>query len=229
MPRVAVAKRAEYAEGRREQILNAALQIFSSHGFAETTMEQVAAASRLGKGTLYCYFPSKEILLETLVRRYVLLPEAPQLVAAIREDPPAVGIPALVMEVWRRLKERADLARVVVREVYSCPERARLLTEHVNLRGARAFADYLSLWMKRGELEQSNPLSTAQCLFGMLWSFLLSQEVMHGKHFYPLSDGEVCSIVSHVFLRGVTRRSDWSGATRRPATRSRRRAHKMTD
>ena len=73
----------------------------------------------------------------------------------------------------------------MVREVYSNPERARLVTEHVNLRGARAFADYLSLWMKRGELEPTEPLTTAQCLFGMLWSFLLSQEVMNQKRCAP--------------------------------------------
>ena len=94
MPRIAVDKREEYAEGRREQILNAALQVFSNRGFAETTMDEIAAASGLGKGTLYCYFPSKEVLLEKLVARYVLLPEVPELVAAIQESPPAVGFGA---------------------------------------------------------------------------------------------------------------------------------------
>jgi AcrR family transcriptional regulator len=222
MPKIAVEKRQEYAEGRRDQILNAALQVFSNRGFAETTMDEIAAASRLGKGTLYCYFPSKEVLLEKLVARYVLLPEVPELVAEVQESPPAVGIPALVIEVWRRLKERMDLARVVVREVYSNPERARLVTEHVNLRGARAFADYLSLWMKRGELEPTDPLTTAQCLFGMLWSFLLSQEVMNQKDVHPLSDGQICSIVSHVFVRGVMRRPDGLASAKKPTPRTQR-------
>lgn len=88
----------------------------------------------------------------------------------------------------------------MLREVYTYPERARLVRGHVNLRGARAFADYLSLWMKRGDLEQSDPLSTAHCLFGMLWSFLLSQELMRGKELH--------------------RRSDAPAAARRPTTRA---------
>jgi AcrR family transcriptional regulator len=219
MSRVAAANREQYAEARRDQILNAALQVFSSRGFAETTMEEVATAAGLAKGSLYAYFEGKEILLEKLVQRYVLLPELPELVAAIRDKPPGIGIPILAMEVWRRFKERKELARVFAREIYSYPERAKLVTEHVALRGARAFAEYLAIWIERGKLKPVDPLATAQCLFGMLWSFLLSQELMGAKDLHPMSDAAICSTVSHVFLEGVA--SEQVVGPRRTARQSR--------
>ena len=45
---------------RREEILEAAANIFAEKGFEKTTLEEIAAAAEFGKGTLYLYFSSKE-------------------------------------------------------------------------------------------------------------------------------------------------------------------------
>lgn len=47
---------------RREQILDAAHTVFQRYGWSESTMEQVAEAAELSKGTLYLYFSDKEEL-----------------------------------------------------------------------------------------------------------------------------------------------------------------------
>lgn len=47
----------------RERILAAAGRLFRRQGFAQSTMEEVAAAADVGVGTLYNYFGSKERLL----------------------------------------------------------------------------------------------------------------------------------------------------------------------
>jgi AcrR family transcriptional regulator len=63
MSRVAAAKHDEYAQGRRELILDAALQVFANASFADAKMDGVAAIAGLSKGALYLYFPTKEALL----------------------------------------------------------------------------------------------------------------------------------------------------------------------
>jgi AcrR family transcriptional regulator len=45
---------------RRESILNAAERVFFSKGVKEATMDDIAEAAELSKGTLYLYFRSKE-------------------------------------------------------------------------------------------------------------------------------------------------------------------------
>ena len=206
MPRVAAARREQYAEARRDQILEAALRVFGAKGFAETTMDEVAADARLAKGSLYLYFPTKEDLLRKLLSRFTLLPDLPQIMDSIRELPPRAGIPKLVAQIWRRFSDRKELARVVVREIHSNAERAKLFNEEVGLRAYRLIAEYLAKWMKEGELKRADPLATAQCLIGMLWFFLLSQELMSGRDIHPLSDGAIGRIVSDIFLEGASRR-----------------------
>jgi AcrR family transcriptional regulator len=58
-------------EQRRAEILEAALRLFSSKGFHDTTMEEVANAAGVAKGTIYLYFQSKEHLLLALKRDFM--------------------------------------------------------------------------------------------------------------------------------------------------------------
>lgn len=58
MPRVAQ----EHLDGRRRQIVEAAVRCFARVGVHRTTMQEVFAESRLSPGGVYRYFPSKQSL-----------------------------------------------------------------------------------------------------------------------------------------------------------------------
>src|SRR5260221_887610 len=47
---------------KRERILTAALRLFAHEPYQAVTMDRVAAAANVAKGTLYLYFPSKDAL-----------------------------------------------------------------------------------------------------------------------------------------------------------------------
>ncbi len=53
----------------RAAILDAALQVFSAHGFRGATVDQIAAAAGLSKPNLLYYYPSKEAIHEALLAR----------------------------------------------------------------------------------------------------------------------------------------------------------------
>jgi len=54
---------------KREAILEAALDIFSTHGFRGSTIDQVADAAGMSKPNLLYYFKGKEDIHETLIHR----------------------------------------------------------------------------------------------------------------------------------------------------------------
>ena len=54
-------------EHLREQLLTVAQKQVEACGYANTTMRSVAAACGVGVGTVYNYFPSKEMLIATFV------------------------------------------------------------------------------------------------------------------------------------------------------------------
>lgn len=54
---------------KRELILEAALDVFSTHGFRGATIDQIADAAGMSKPNLLYYFKSKEAMHETLIHR----------------------------------------------------------------------------------------------------------------------------------------------------------------
>ncbi len=53
---------------KKERIIRAALEIFSSKLFHKVSMSEVAVASGVGKGTIYLYFDSKESLFREVIK-----------------------------------------------------------------------------------------------------------------------------------------------------------------
>jgi len=61
------ARSPEAKEGRRAAILAAAHELFDSHSYEDITMAEIARKSRLAKGTMFLYFPTKEALFLSLL------------------------------------------------------------------------------------------------------------------------------------------------------------------
>ncbi len=59
----------EAKEQRRDEILDAAKQVFAERGYHATTMGDVAAAATTSYGSVYWYFDSKESLFQALTER----------------------------------------------------------------------------------------------------------------------------------------------------------------
>jgi AcrR family transcriptional regulator len=55
---------------RRATILHVARSLFAEHSYAQTTMADIATAARMGVGSLYVYFPTKDAIALTLVDEY---------------------------------------------------------------------------------------------------------------------------------------------------------------
>jgi AcrR family transcriptional regulator len=53
---------------RRAQILTAAVEIFSEKGFYATRVEEIAQRAGIGKGTIYQYFTTKEVLFQEVLQ-----------------------------------------------------------------------------------------------------------------------------------------------------------------
>jgi AcrR family transcriptional regulator len=56
----------------RKELLNQCFDLFAEKGYAAITMRQIAQGLKVSTGTLYHYFPSKEVLFEQMVREMTL-------------------------------------------------------------------------------------------------------------------------------------------------------------
>jgi AcrR family transcriptional regulator len=71
MHSVSVPKWRRRADARPDEILDAALSVFTSKGFDAARIEDIALEAGLSKGAIYLYFDGKDALLKGLIEREV--------------------------------------------------------------------------------------------------------------------------------------------------------------
>ena len=71
---------------REQQMLDAAVQLFSANGYHETSMDAIAAQAQISKPMLYLYYGSKEELFGACLRR-----ELGRFIDAVRADVDVTG------------------------------------------------------------------------------------------------------------------------------------------
>ena len=77
----------------RAQIVDVARKIFTRYGFRKTTMDEIAAATRMGKSSIYYYFPGKEEIFKAVVEN-----EAARDLSEKTASPPTHRVSFLVEE-----------------------------------------------------------------------------------------------------------------------------------
>ena len=203
MPRLAPAQRAELEAERREQILDAALRLWTKQGFDATTVDALAREAGLAKGTIYLYFATKEALLAAAVERWSLLPDLAALGPAFGDLPLTEAVPLLAEQLWSRLRAAAPLAGLLFRELALRPAEARRFIESVVLPGNGALAEFLEGRARAGEVRELDAFVAGRALVGMLVMFLWTQHVLGGAAIRPIGDRAIVDTVSALFLHGV--------------------------
>lgn len=71
MPSLATGKRAASKQARRDRLYDAALDLFRQQGYEQTTVDQIARAAGVAKGTFFNYFSTKDAILRYMGAREI--------------------------------------------------------------------------------------------------------------------------------------------------------------
>src|SRR5258706_11705314 len=114
MAKIPAERRGAHDESRRRQIAEAALRVWLRDGYHDAPVEAIAREAGLGKGTIYLYFATKEVVLQAGVERFSLLPAIEELLGKLREIPPEQAVPFLIATLWQRLREHGPLVALLL-------------------------------------------------------------------------------------------------------------------
>ena len=174
--------RAAKAAQRRNAILDAALDEFSSRGFAAARLDDVAARAGVAKGTIYLHFKDKEALFQELIRAK-MVPVVGALEQSFGGDLPLRAVADFVIEVFVRevLGTRRKLVvRLVLSEGPRFPALAEIYYREVVARALEALRGLLRRALERGELADDTlirfpQLLAAPALMSILWTSLFDR------------------------------------------------------
>ena len=203
MPKIAATERDAFYESRRTELAEVALRLWAEKGFAATSVAAVAKAAGISKGAMYLYFPSKQALLEEVLRRYSLLPSIQSLAENIAGKSFEEAVHAFVRHVWRHLNEHRDLVLLALRELPNHLEESREAVERILVPANKLLALYLQDQVGEQRAREISLIVAGRGLIGMIVLLFLTQEVLGARRLVPIDEEEIASSIAQVFLHGV--------------------------
>ena len=195
---------------RPHQILEAAFRVFGSQGVHQATLDDVARAAGITKGTIYLYFPSKAALFSAMLKARVntlLPPMGPPDGRSARSN--HRQLETLAHHLCRFFQSPAFLAmyRTMVGEAAQVPKAAALLYREGILPANRRLARLIQDGIDAGEFRKVDPLIAARALVGMFQVFGVSQGLLGGQRIFPIADTRIVRTVTEIFFRGLLARA----------------------
>jgi AcrR family transcriptional regulator len=191
---------------RRQQILDAALSVFSERGFAEATTAEIARTAGIAEGTIYKYFPSKRELFIAVIKNLIITAPLLSLIEKMPKDDDA----AHFKDIFKNRLDLADSDNMtqigsLIGEIQRDPELKVLWAE-------RFLQPFLS-WLEgvyrakvaRGKIRRMNPALTVR-IVGSLILGLVMLKNLEGKA-SPLSrlpQDEVADALANFVLHGLS-------------------------
>ncbi len=155
---------------KEQKLLEAARGLFLEHGYAGTSMDQVAHRASASKTTLYTRFPSKDALFQAVIKA-----EADAFGVTFAVDEFAgVNIDAALREIGRRFVDLVTspqairLEQVLMAEGGQFPEAVQSFYEAGPLATITAVTAFIAAAMARGDLAPAEPRDAAELFLALL-------------------------------------------------------------
>ncbi len=201
-----MARNHKNGQEKQAEILQAALRIFRQKGYHAASMQDLADAVGLQKGSLYYYVSSKEDLLTALYGKFIGA-FTQQLSAIVRQPLPASEKLRLAIESHLiALSEQLELFTVYVSEQRFLNSRLRQRIRAEAEHHAELLEKILTQGVEEGEFREIDVTITAHAILGMC-NWLYQWYSPEGE----LRPEQVAAIFSDLVIHGLV-----AGPARRP-------------
>jgi AcrR family transcriptional regulator len=177
MPAIAAPTQASRAPRRvrkRAQILEAASRIFATRVYHLVTMDEVAQAGHVGKGTLYRYFPSKEALYLAIVdTAFGLLIERLEAVRAAAVPPP-LALQRMIAAIVETFAQHLPSFRLIHHGEGRLFLRKKEVIRARRVHIARLVSEVLDRGVEAGAFRKVDRGLAPSMLIGMVWGTTLN-------------------------------------------------------
>jgi AcrR family transcriptional regulator len=195
---------AEELAGLPDRLMDAALALFNTQGYSDTTMEQIARKAGASTKTLYSRYANKAQLVKAVVSRIVersIAAHMTQTALDPRDTDPRVFLMASGHKMATTINgEAAGMVRIALSEGWRFSELREMYTESIG-RGRTVYREAMEAWHAQGLLPNLGDPSRAAFLFVCMVSDQIRIRIAMG---HPMTKSELEEQVPYavdMFLR----------------------------
>ena len=159
---------------RRQQILDAALEVFSRNGFAIATTAEIAQTAGVSEGTIYNYFTNKKELFFAVIKEIIITVPLLDLIEKLPEKGISVTFSDILMN-RLELIESSTISHIpyLMGEIQRDPELKELWAEQFIRPFLSQVDGVYRLMMKSGKVRSLEPDIVVRAVGGLILGFIM--------------------------------------------------------
>jgi AcrR family transcriptional regulator len=198
-------RKKQITEKRQEQILKAAMTVFSQKGYAAATIPEIAGLAGVAAGTIYLYYPSKRELFVSVITKTIITVPLLNLLGQIQK----ADFPTVFKRIIQNRLSFAEGDKMVqisslMSEIQRDPELRGLFVSKMFRPIMDMMEGFYRMGMVEGQLNQYEPKVVVRAIGGMIIGLLILKSV-EGEEgpLSQLSRDEVSDDVVRLVLYGL--------------------------
>ncbi len=191
-------------EERRQQIVEAAVDLFSRKGFRGTTTREIAEAAGISEAMIFKHFATKRELYSAIIE---VKSETEELLASAAKASKAEDDAGVLRSVGLKMLEQTERDPSLMRLLLFSALEGHELSEIFFESRVRRLHEFLSSYIRRriedGRFRSVDALVVARGFIGMIVHYLLIHELFGVKRSPRSSPEEVVELFVSIFLKGI--------------------------
>ena len=190
---------------RRQQILEAAMEVFATRGFATATTAEIARAAGVAEGTIYNYFPSKRALLITVIQNFIITTPLLELIEKLPEGDIA-GTFSNILRNRLKLIDSSLVSRIptLMAEIQRDPELKAMWAKQFLQPLLSRMEDIYRYFQASGKYRRIEPAIAVRAVGGIIFGFLMLK-ILEGdtSPLEQLPQDEIVESLANFILHGL--------------------------
>jgi len=199
-----MARTAKVVEDRRDQIIEAAMNVFARKGFTRATNKDIAQEAGITTGLIYYYFESKEALLKAIIETRSPAQLMTTLPPQALEQPPEIFLRMLILRALSIIEgeQFIQFIRMLLPEIVHNPDMAPI-TVSIIQRVLKFIGAYFDKQVSKGTLRRLDSELTAQITLGSVIAFVLRRQILCDPVALEYTHDQIADSVCETVLQGI--------------------------
>jgi TetR/AcrR family transcriptional regulator, cholesterol catabolism regulator len=199
-----MARTPKVVEDRRDQLIDAAMRVYSQKGFTRATNKDIAREAGITPGLIYYYFESKEALLKAIIETRSPAQLMTTLPPQALELPPQLFLRMLILRALSIIESEQliQLVRMLLPEIVHNPEIASIASSMIQ-RILEFLGSYFEKQVGKGALRPIDGVLTAQVTIGSVLAFVLRRQIIGDPVALAYTHEQIAEAVSETVLQGI--------------------------
>lgn len=201
------------AENREQEILDAAIRIFSEKGYNAATTSEISKEAGIAEGTLFRYFKNKKALLARIVMissktigQNVITKRLGKLIEKNKDKDIKEILKLIILDRIDLLEKNKELYKIVFTEIQYQEDLKKAFKENIILTAKNMLVGYVDKNNLKDKFKDVDLMATARNLISMVIGYIVQSSVF--PELITMDREKQVEEMVEVFLNGILKKGD---------------------